>query len=1281
MKTNTLRSKIVPTMCAAVLTAFSASAQQVDVWTSGSGTDTNWSNPANWSLSASPGPGTNVVFGPATAVFSLTPPNNVVDQSFTIGSLTYTNNTSADDVTFIANGAVLTVTNGLTNGVIGNFAGDTVIQGAARLSLTTGGNVLIDAAGSTTAKSALLDLSGLNTFTVTNVNRILVGVVAGAPFNANNQEGMLFLAKTNIIALTGTGTHSTNGLLVGWNANASVNNALLLGQTNTIFADSIGIGSFKSSGFMNYQSGLINPGSYFRGKDGVSRVLYWGVGDVLDTPNAGSGCFGTNDFTGGTVDALIDKMDVGVGTIGTGGASGTGVLTFGAGNMDVNIITNGWSVNTGGSSASAGTINVNGGTLKVNSLLVMGQTAGAGTASSTLNVTGATVDVNTLKKGTGNVTANVSLSGAVFNLTNTAGTVTAPLSSFSIANSTMTLSALASGTNISVQTLTASTAPNTSNIASVPPIFSFPAQFHLIGYTSSAGDLTTFVLGTVPSASPNYQGFISNNVAGGSIDLVLTAGPQAANPPPAPKADTWNGTPTANWDTNTANWISGGLPAIYTNVTTTGTGDFVTFDDSLKGTTNVNLTTVLSPTTLTVNNTLSNYLFTGVGSISGPAALVKQGAGSLTLAESGGDTFNGGILISDFGGSVLLDNTNGASPLGGDTSIGTNAVLQVGNNDARGAIPIGAITNNGTLILSRSDSTLNLASVISGSGGLVVNGSGSVTLSVIESYTGPTTVNNGTLITAAQNQANSGIATSSGLTINNGGTVMVAVDNSLSGTAGKLPITINAGGTLTGLASLNGGEGASSHLAGVLTLNGGTLTDGGTQLIGNNGTWDLDGGLVVPGGPVTSTINCLDVIPRQSGGTIFNITNGSTPSGVDLNVTGTFISGTGSGMADSGINMNGNGTMALAGSNGFSHGLTINGGVVRLNNSNAVRNTTVTLNVDNAVQFGTNIGTFVMGGLSGANSFALSDTGGGAVALQVGQNNQSTGFSGILSGNGSLTKIGIGILALGGTNLYTGVTTINDGTLQLLEPASLSLSPVITMIAPTAVLDPSGRADQTEAVGNAQVLRGNGTINGILTNAGTVSPGLGATTGTLTANNNVILLGTTIMKIDKTNGTNDLLSTVGGTMSYGGTLVITNLSAALATNDSFQLFSAVSGFSGAFSAIIPATPGSGLAWDTNSLAINGTLNVVAGAVTGPTASANITSAKMVGTNLVIHGTNNNVPNTSFRFAVLTSTNLLTPLSNWTPVATNPFNGNGTFDYTNPIVPGVPRQFIDVEAVP
>src|SRR5262249_31992628 len=152
-----------------------------------------------------------------------------------------------------------------------------------------------------------------------------------------------------------------------------------------------------------------------------------------------------------------------------------------------------------------------------------------------------------------------------------------------------------------------------------------------------------------------------------------------------------------------------------------------------------------------------------------------------------------------------------------------------------------------------------------------------------------------------------------------------------------------------------------------------------------------------------------------TGGTSILVTNGGTPSGIDLNVTGTFINGTS--MADTGVIKDGPGVMAYAGTNNYLGTTTINGGFIRLNNSNAVQNSTVALNVDNGLQFGPSIGTFVLGGLSGLNSLSLTDLRGAPVTIEVGGNNASTTYSGILNGGGSLMKIGTGTLQLNGTNL------------------------------------------------------------------------------------------------------------------------------------------------------------------------------------------------------------------------------------------------------------------------
>ena len=56
----------------------------------------------------------------------------------------------------------------------------------------------------------------------------------------------------------------------------------------------------------------------------------------------------------------------------------------------------------------------------------------------------------------------------------------------------------------------------------------------------------------------------------------------------------------------------------------------------------------------------------------------------------------------------------------------------------------------------------------------------------------------------------------------------------------------------------------------------------------------------------------------------------------------------------------------------------------------------------------------------------------------MGNNGQNTTYTGVLSGAGGLTKIGSGILSMGGLSTYSGPTVIADGTLQLSPLATLA---------------------------------------------------------------------------------------------------------------------------------------------------------------------------------------------------------------------------------------------------
>ena len=180
-------------------------------------------------------------------------------------------------------------------------------------------------------------------------------------------------------------------------------------------------------------------------------------------------------------------------------------------------------------------------------------------------------------------------------------------------------------------TITSST-NNTINLASLPAITSYPVQYPIVKYTTYSPVFSPdFLLGSVPAGSPAYAGYISNNVANSTLDVVITNGPLSVI-----QSLTWNGNLSGNWDTSMANWQGS---KIYNQ------NDDVLFDDTASGTTTVNLTTTLTPGSLTISNATKPYIFNGSGSISGAVALTKNGASTLTIANSGMNTFSNGVSI------------------------------------------------------------------------------------------------------------------------------------------------------------------------------------------------------------------------------------------------------------------------------------------------------------------------------------------------------------------------------------------------------------------------------------------------------------------------------------------------------------------------------------------------------------------------------------------------------------------------------------------------------------
>ncbi|MGA9874748.1 MAG: autotransporter-associated beta strand repeat-containing protein, partial [Solirubrobacteraceae bacterium] len=665
----------------------------------------------------------------------------------------------------------------------------------------------------------------------------------------------------------------------------------------------------------------------------------------------------------------------------------------------------------------------------------------------------------------------------------------------SISNTTMIFPVNLNTPNINLTgTLTTRGTTNVINITSVPGM-TYPSNITLIKYGSADPNLVDLnnnltTLGVTFSAPGHPVGYLTNNTTYPySIQLVLLSGPAAIVP------ITWtgetNGVNAGNWDILlTSNWVTtidGVTPYFYQD------GSAVTLDDTATGTTTVNLTGTLSPASLTVSNASKVYTLSGSGNISGATSLVKTNSGTLIVDNSGVNNYSGGNLIG-------------------------SGTLQLGNNDANGSLP-GAITNNGSLVFNRSDSALVVSSVISGTGNVANNGSGTVTLSAnAEAYSGATTVNGGILALANTGGNSNGLYSSSSLTINNGATVQVNNDNALAGSTspiGSLPVIINNGGTLTGLGTADSGAGTSGHIRGRLTLNGGTLAMGGTSINTTYGTWNLDDGVATVGGPVASTISALNVVPTQSGGTIFNVTNGGTANGIDLNVTGSLINGTSA--HDTGIFLTGGGTMALAGANTYTNWTSINAGALEVTGS----------------------------GVLGGGTYAGAITNNGTFYYN---SSAQTILSGVMSGTGTLIKDNTGTLQLSSANTFVGSIFVTNGTLRANNAGAFNKNPITeTANGAELYLNAAGtygstysiigfgglESDNTSHLGAIRMATANVVLTNTITltgDAGITSRGSSTTGGTIAGQ----ITGNYAIRFNRTSTTNSA-----GT----GTIILSNITA------------------------------------------------------------------------------------------------------------------------------------------
>lgn len=467
-----------------------------------------------------------------------------------------------------------------------------------------------------------------------------------------------------------------------------------------------------------------------------------------------------------------------------------------------------------------------------------------------------------------------------------------------------------------------------------------------------------------------------------------------------------------------------------------------------------------------------------------PIALVKVGAGKLTLSGGNNKNYSGGTTVT--GGRLSLA-TSGFNALNttGSVAIAAGAVLSA-DQATNNAFNIGPLTLNGGTLTSANGPTGvandggfgnflfrgvsvggSAMSTISASTVAIVSGAFDVADSVAGSGTdllvssriisgAVTKTGAGTMQLTGTNTFAGGLAVNAGAVVLAQGTgpwgsgvAAVYTNGTLSwldGAYNSVPVTLNL---LGGTFSVDGAtQNAHNYINKTLSMQGGTLTSvNGVAGPANDGGWGnfiLNGSTLVVGGTAQSTVGATTL--QLSNGSSFNV--GVTGSAVDLLVASQITGG-------SVVTKNGPGLMQLTGSNTYTGATTINNGTLRIagGDDRLPVGTTLTIGSTNGVP------TFDLNGFS-QTVRALADggfrngsvTNSGAAAVFAVSNSAISRFSGTLGGALTLRKMGSGTLVLNGTNTHSA-TSVREGTL-----AGLGVAGVTTVAAGGAVEGGDGGA-------------------------------------------------------------------------------------------------------------------------------------------------------------------------------------------------------------------------------
>ncbi|MBB5321397.1 autotransporter domain-containing protein [Marinobacter oulmenensis] len=535
---------------------------------------------------------------------------------------------------------------------------------------------------------------------------------------------------------------------------------------------------------------------------------------------------------------------------------------------------------------------------------------------------------------------------------------------------------------------------------------------------------------------------------------------------------------------------------------------------------------------------------TGGSGAKGAQATVAQTTGGTGGAGGDGLLVNGGSNVFNLGGAI----TGGAGGAGGDApasqfyagsagAAGSGLRVEGSDNqyEITGSVTGGRGGTGGYGVNARNGGVGAAAVLLNGTGNTVsVNGG---TLTGGDGGDRGSTVRAGGMGGSAVqfNGSNNRLITNSALSGGSAGVGGATQSNAIQINGEGNTVELRDGYTFSGDVVVQSG----TH---TLALGGTTTSgsfdvsrltaseqngDGVTQFVGfstlekaGSGTWTLSGtrgdsnATLISGGTLVGSIDSLGNGDIENNGTL----------DVSQVSAGTYtgdVTGTGS------LTKSGAGTLALTGANTHSGGTTISAGTLAIGN----------------------------GGTTGSLSGDVLNNS----ALAFNRSNDLT-FAGDISGTGSLTQAGSGLLELTGASTYSGTTDVDAGTLAV--NGSLANSQV--------------------AVNNGGTLMGAGTIGGLdLASGGTLAPG--NSIDTLTVDGDVTFESGSVFEVEvEAGGTSDVLAATGtATINGGDVAVQASESGTWSQTTSFSILTADGGVSGEFDGVT-----SNLAFLTPTLSYN-----------------------------------------------------------------------------------------------